>query len=67
MQVECSNCLNTITVSPAKGEATYTVPASGRAGKRTAATTTTTPVWHEGHLIVWEAPCCDDYVDSLEP
>jgi hypothetical protein len=66
VNLDCSNCMTTITVNPTAGTATITRPAQGRGSKRTPATTITTPVWREGVLIVWEAPCCPDYVDSYE-
>jgi hypothetical protein len=67
MKVDCSNCLTTITVDRARGVATHSIPAQGRGSKRTAAATITKHAWVEDDcLLVWEAPCCDDYVDSFD-
>ena len=68
MKVDCSNCMTTITVDPDAGTATYTRPGQGRGSKRIPTETFSKPAWFEydGYLLVWEAPCCPDYVDSYE-
>ena len=64
--IQCSNCLTGLTLSKAAGTISLRVPASGRGSKRVEARTITSDVWTEPGLLVWEAPCCDDYVDSLD-
>lgn len=66
MQIDCSNCLTTINLNLSAGTVSHTPKAQGRASKRTEAVTTTNPVWDEDALWSWEAPCCEDYWDSLE-
>lgn len=67
MQVQCSNCSETITVSFTNSTVSHTVAAHGRAGKRVEARTTTNDLFNEGEgFYSWEAPCCEDYWDSLE-
>ena len=66
MKIECSNCMGQVTLSFTRGTASVTTKASGRAGKRTEARTTTTPLIDENGLWAWEAPCCPDYWDSYE-
>jgi hypothetical protein len=67
MKIECSNCMETISISFTKATVTYTAPASGRGGKRVEARTTTNTLFEEGDAFYsWEAPCCDDYWDSYE-
>ncbi len=67
MKVQCSNCTETVTVSFTNSTVSHTVSAHGRAGKRVEARTTTNDLFSEGEYFHnWEAPCCEDYWDSLE-
>lgn len=67
MKIPCSNCGTTITLS--KGDATVkaTLPGSGRGSKRVAPRTVVKDLFSEGGILTWEAPCCEDYWDSLDP
>lgn len=66
MKINCSNCMETISISFATGEASYATKAQGRGSKRTQSITTINPVFDEGAIFAWEAPCCGDYWDSYE-
>jgi hypothetical protein len=66
MKIDCSNCMTTITVDPDKGTATYTRPGQGQGRKRIPTEIIVRNAWDEDGLLVWEAPCCPDYVDSFE-
>jgi hypothetical protein len=58
--------LETISINFTSAEVSYTNKAHGRGSKRTQSTTTTNPVFDEGAIYSWEAPCCEDYWDSYE-
>ena len=64
--IQCSNCMTDLRLSRTGGVISLKVPASGRGSKRVEARTITSDVWAEDGLLVWNAPCCDDYVDSLD-
>lgn len=50
---QCSNCMSTLTVSLVSGTVSD--------GKRS-----TTFYYEDYSFIQWQAPCCEDYWDSLE-
>ena len=67
MNVQCSNCMDTVTVSFNNNTVSHTVAAHGRAGKRVEACTTTNDLFNEeDYFYTWEAPCCEDFWDSYE-
>lgn len=67
MKIQCSNCLEDITLSFSRSTVSYTFKAEGRGSLRTAARTVTNPLFTEGdNFFTFESPCCEDYWDSLE-
>lgn len=66
MQTQCSNCLGPIELSLSTGIVKVRVAATGRAGKRVEAHVLTAEIVDEGDLLSWEAPCCPDYIDTIE-
>lgn len=67
LKVQCSNCLTPLRVDLTAGIVSVDVPASGRGSLRTEAHTVTRDIVNDNGLLAWEAPCCPDYWDSLDP
>jgi len=67
MKVNCGNCMETISVSFTNSTVSHKSDAHGRGSKRVEAQTTVNDLFTEGEgFYTWEAPCCEDYWDSLE-
>lgn len=64
--IPCSQCMTDLTVDLRQGTVTYKKPARGRGRLRVELQVLTSDLVDEGALFTWEAPCCEDYVDSLE-
>lgn len=67
MKIRCSNCMQDIDLDLGSMTTSFTTKAHGRGSKRVEAVTTHTPIWTEGDILLWEAPCCPDYGDSYDP
>lgn len=66
LRVPCSQCMSDLRVDLNTLTVHAQIPASGRGRSHTPAHTITEQAWEEPGLIVWQAPCCEDYIDSLE-
>ena len=68
MKINCSNCGSKITLNIVAESAEFTTTAYGKGSKRVPAETISNPLWVDSNgLVAWDAPCCHEYSDSIEP
>ena len=68
MKRNCSNCGTQIKLNLSAEAAEYSTEAYGKGSKRVKAQLISNPLWIDYNgLVCWDAPCCKEYSDSIEP